>query len=488
MRVRPLCSSNLLSAPASLAPAISPPFTMWSSNVLDSKRVFSARLETLGLATPAVGEKTLEDKFKENGWLTLGNFAFAISFAPGQAASENDFVKGILEKLIGTEDQLTDVTRALKAPIRRLYFEAYSMAAGDMQRRLTTDPEPDRPRNLPPQERADRLERIKEKVKPVKIVGETEPSDTLVDKYSTMQENGILRYVPWEDVTRRDLEVRGVKKEKYWQEVWQGKKGHMQGMEVGVEDPADMSTDLKLERLLRRRSVALDMAHLMSYEVHENLAAWYLEALTSEPPKAHNKVTLEQVRDADMEIFTRLSELTRSGLPYNPDTGADYPLDAHVATVKNEQKVLLMMNPRQSGGGGPKLSNGDTIPARAADKRKDNRIAQLEAENKRLKNNAGIYKGGNQKGGQWPQKSMGGQGKGGGGSSKGAKGSKTGVKMPRELIGMNYSTKDGSPICFAYNMASGCKVPNCTRGLHVCARPGCGGSHPQHSSICPLRE
>jgi hypothetical protein len=327
------------------------------------------------------------------------------------------------------------------------------------------------------------LDTLKEKVKPVKISGETEPSDTLVDKFSSMQENGVLRYVPWEDITRRDMEMRGVKKEKYWQEVWQGRKGHMEGREMGVDEPADLSSDLKLERLLRRRSVALDMAHLMSYEVHEDLAAYYIETLTSDPPKAHNRVTLEQIRDADMEIFTRLSELTRAGLPYHPDTGADFPLDAPVKTVRFEPKIILMLNPRQSGGG--RAGNGDSFPARASDKRKDNRISQLEAENKKLKSNTGSSKGGGQRAGA--QK---GKGKGGNGSSKakGSGGNGASVKMPRELVGMNHSTKDGRQICYAYNMASGCKVPNCTRGQHVCARPGCGGSHPKHASICPFKE
>ena len=452
---------------------------MWASNVLDSKSVFSARIKALGLAEPKVGDKTLADIFKENGWTTLGLFAFAVSFSPGSAASESDFVTGVLEKLIGKEDEQTAETKALKPAIRHLYFDAYTMVAADSARRLNSDPEPERPRNLPPQERAERLERLKEKVKPIKVAGETEPSDTLVDKFCTMQENGILRYVPWEEITRRDLEITGVKKEKFWQEVWQGKTAHMQGVERGVEEPADLSTDRKLERLFRRRSIALDMAHLMSYEVHEELASWYLEALTADPPKGHNKVTLEQVRDTDMEIFIRLSDLTRAGLPYNPDSGMDFPLDEHIKKVQVEPKIILMMNPRQNGGA--KTQGGETFAAKAVDKRKDNRIAQLEAENKRLKSNNGGQKGGG-KGGS----AKGNKGKPNGGGGKGYKEGRS-VKMPKELIGMNH-TKNGQQICFAYNMQSGCKTSNCTRGLHVCARPGCGGNHPQHSSLCPLKE
>ena len=203
------------------------PFEMWASNVLDSKSVFSARIKALGLAEPKVGDKTLADIFKENGWTTLGLFAFAVSFSPGSAASENDFVTGVLEKLIGKEDQQTAETKALKPAIRHLYFDAYTMVAADSARRLNSDPEPERPRNLPPQERAERLARLKEKVKPIKVLGETEPSDTLVDKFCTMQENGILRYVPWEDITRRDLEItelQALRKKSFGKKFGRGKR------------------------------------------------------------------------------------------------------------------------------------------------------------------------------------------------------------------------------------------------------------------------
>ena len=65
------------------------------------------------------------------------------------------------------------------------------------------------------------------------------------------------------------------------------------------------------------------------------------------------------------------------------------------------------------------------------------------------------------------------------------------VKMPRELIGME-STHRGQKICFGYNMHNGCNEAvdgdrNCSKGKHVCARRGCGGDHPQHSSRCPQR-
>ena len=49
------------------------------------------------------------------------------------------------------------------------------------------------------------------------IAEDLEPSDTLVDKLAYMQEtSGVLRYIPLQDIGRRDMEVKGVKKDSYW--------------------------------------------------------------------------------------------------------------------------------------------------------------------------------------------------------------------------------------------------------------------------------
>lgn len=436
-----------------------------SSNVIDSKEVFLARLKALNLTD-------LAEKFKANGWVTLGKFAFAVSFGPGAMASSEEFHKGVLVPLLADR---ADFNCAEKYDIRRLYFEAHSMMVADMARRVAPDPEPERPRNLPVEERAQRLQVIKDKIKPSKVSGETEPSDNLVDKLSTMQEAGVLRYIAWEDITRRDLEVQGVKKEKYWME---DKDGRFKGFEATKEDPADLSSDLRLERMFRRRAIAFDM-HLMSYEAHEELSTYYLEEMCRDPPSGHSKITIQQVRETDKEIFVRMADLTRVGLPYDPDNGNVYPLDQVLRDVLKEPRIVLMMNNRPLG----RQTNDQTSHG---EKRKESRIAQLEAELRKAK----AQNINNSKGGGIGAAFNKGKGKGQK-TGKGAKAGKNpGGSMPAELIGLN-STLNGKRICFAYNCNAGCKnnvdkSGGCFKGLHSCAR--CGGNHPQHSPLCPKRE
>ena len=107
-------------------------------------------------------------------------------------------------------------------------------------------------------------------------------------------------------------------------------------------------------------------------------------------------------------------------------------------------------------------------PARAAKKRKgkerqQNEIKQLKEELARAR------------------------GKGGGGSSVvskppvSAKGQGRGPRMPKELVGKAFVTASGKPICFGFNLVSGCKLSEpgkaCPKGMHVCCEPGCFGMH-----------
>ena len=64
---------------------------------------------------------------------------------------------------------------------------------------------------------------------------------------------------------------------------------------------------------------------------------------------------------------------------------------------------------------------------------------------------------------------------------------------PEALAGMDTVTKDGSNVCWSYNLESGCqatlisgaKPPKCAKGLHVCAF--C--HKPNHSQlVCNLKK
>ena len=110
---------------------------------LDSPHVFQARLVALKPSGPGA-PLDLKQKFEDMSWLSYGEFAFATNFTPGAPATADVFKAEILIPLIGTVEAENPKNPAIHR-IRRLYWEAYSAAAADMQRRLSPEAPEDKP-------------------------------------------------------------------------------------------------------------------------------------------------------------------------------------------------------------------------------------------------------------------------------------------------------------------------------------------------------
>ena len=86
---------------------------------LDSHEVFVARARQLGLDDDDLA------RMSGRGWDTMGNFAFASSYIPG-SGDDRKFVEQVLDPMYGEDHP--------KSPIlRRLYYEAYTLAAADLR-------------------------------------------------------------------------------------------------------------------------------------------------------------------------------------------------------------------------------------------------------------------------------------------------------------------------------------------------------------------
>ena len=89
---------------------------------LDSSATFAARVRELGLAN-------LLDSFLDLGWNNLGTLAFSAG-TPGAPSSEAAFDERVIIPLVGSP------SGPQAAAVRRLYFEATTLAAADMRRRM----------------------------------------------------------------------------------------------------------------------------------------------------------------------------------------------------------------------------------------------------------------------------------------------------------------------------------------------------------------
>jgi hypothetical protein len=289
----------------------------------------------------------------------------------------------------------------------------------------------------------------------VDIVGDLEPSDVLVDKFTNMQEvTGVLRYISFAELGRRDEEMRGVKKDVFWKP---DASGNLRQHDVGKDVVADLSTDYKMCKALMRRGVAMDMARLLSFQNHELLVRWYMRELHRDALPGYKKTSLDQIALVDKEIFMRLTEETRSGLHIEPLDGG-YVLDRLLPSVMLEPRIISILNPLPAGGNG---SGGPPSVKRAA----DNELDKLRQDNKRLKQTLGKF-------------DAKGHGKGGkDGKDQGKKfKQKGGPRMPKELLGYDPHV-DNKPACFSFNLKQGCSRSvdsngACEKGLHACLKCG----------------
>eukprot|EP00973_Karenia_brevis_P028055 3862874-Karenia_brevis.AAC.1 len=153
------------------------------------------------------------------------------------------------------------------------------MVAADAQRCASGLEDEPKPKKLPGAERQARLEEVRSELSGLNIVGRLEPSHALVDKMVSMQESGAVRHIPWQELTSRESEVKGVKHEESYNT---DASGHLKLVTGGQECLADTSSETKLRFALQRRGVALQMAGIMTFKAHETIVDWFITELNRE--------------------------------------------------------------------------------------------------------------------------------------------------------------------------------------------------------------
>eukprot|EP00973_Karenia_brevis_P029720 4100523-Karenia_brevis.AAC.1 len=79
----------------------------------------------------------------------------------------------------------------MKPVLRRAYYEAFTLAAADLRRKVErTDDDP--PKRMPAPERASRISILEKKYPAMKLRGQLECSNQLVDKCYQMHEDNAL--------------------------------------------------------------------------------------------------------------------------------------------------------------------------------------------------------------------------------------------------------------------------------------------------------
>ena len=434
------------------------PFAM-ALAVIDSKIVFQKKVDALGLSS-------LWKKMELKGWVTYGSFAFATTFTPGVPTSPESLKTDIVEPLLGSDVDHADY--ALKPNLCRLHFQSYLFAMKDMQNQTDKADDDAKPVKIPAPERDARMRAMGERYTGLKFVNELEPSNILVDKCATIHSNGELRHIAWHELTTHDQEAQGVTTENLFK---LDSNRLLKEVQRKVEQAADTGTEIKLRFALQRRGGAMHVAELLSFDIHEHLVSLFTASLNDEILADHQKVTIQQLHNADVQIFKEMAAATRGG--FNVVLPGKMPLDDLLLKALESGKVksLLAQKPRAVGSGGGTKRSLDEDTA-----------AQVRQVTNNYKNNRGNSGGGKGAGGKGSGKAASSGGKKKGKQAKDA----TKSRLPAELIGLKAATKAGERICYNFNM-EGCSAgKRCDKGWHVCMRCGSAEHGARSKHLCRM--
>jgi len=426
---------------------------------LDSKVLFARKATEYGLKEPTLAKMTAK------GWVTLGSFAFACSATPNSDGGSNAFEREVATPLLGpekpAEGEEPAAARAELPGLRRLHFEAWMTATAELKHRLERRDD-DPPRRLPAVEREERKAELATTLgEGLKLSGEYEPSDGLIDLAVEICEGEVVRRIPWEKCTAKQAEIEG---EKTIQSLKEDRDGFIRLQTSSSKPLADTSSLLRLSDALSRRGAALDIGRVVSWRVHQELTHQIMGALKRDPPAGMARVTVEQAKAYDVELWRRVAELAAGRV--KPDAEGNKPLDKWLRQAMTEPLVAMIMMPRHGGRDSTAGSSKDD----SRTKQLENQLAQLRQQMSGMKRNQSQPAGGK------------GAGKGKG-NSNGSQGSQPGNKKQRSqglkikgLEGMPTRTqRSNKPICFGYNLGTCSNAAaggTCDKGVHVCG--GCG--------------
>ena len=405
-------------------------------SLTDSEPNFRSRCAVLGL------EDGLVEQLVNSGINTIAKYAFSSSYVPGMS-DESPFTAAI-QTALGRDPTVGEL-----ACLRRLFHECYALTASELKshaERVEDAPV----RKLAQPERADRLEKQQKKLSGIRIAGKLEPSDRLVDKCQNLYDENRLHHIELSKCTSKEQEILNVAQREDRHITVDG-TGSVKIKDKEMKLEADLSNDMLLRLCMMRRGLALDQCNVLEYSKHDAWIEKVLDCRLEVPPDGYQRITLQQIVNADKKLFLKLAEMTRSGIQM---TALGRPVDLVFDRAMNHPDVLHLLQPMPS----PKGSSSQANPSSSTTQPPPCPGPYVR-----------------------PSKGKGKVGK--------APGSLT-IKMPQGLEGGVPGTRNGNAICFDYNLNK-CSLPvtrgRCRKGLHICCFKGCNKADHGYQT-CPMRK
>ena len=405
-------------------------------SLTDSEPNFRSRCLALGL------DEALVTTLVDSGINTISKYAFSSSYVPGMA-DETPFTNAI-QTAMGRAPTVGEL-----ASLRRLFHECYALTASELK--AHAERVEDAPvRKLAQPERADRLEKQQKRLTGIKIAGKLEPSDRLVDRCHNMYDENRLHHIELQKCTSKEQEILNVTQRED-RHITVDNSGSVKIKDKEMKIEADLSNDMLFRLCMMRRGLAMDQCNILDYAKHDAWVEKILDSRLESPPEGYQRITLQQIVNADKKLFLKLAELTRNGIQV---TSKGRPVDMIFEQAMHHPDVLHLLQPMPTPRGGSSSAAPSASSATSAPR-------------------PGPY--------TRPQSK---------GKSKGKSQGSLTIKMPQGLEQGVPGTRNGNAICFDYNLNK-CQLPvnrgRCRKGLHICCFRGCFKQDHTYQT-CPTRK
>ena len=341
-----------------------------------------------------------------------------------------------------TDDQLTALLRPVTlnpgnaAPLKRLIFEAQTLICSEVKSKAGKREDSSQVSFAAP-ERDARIVQQRNRLTGLRFKGE-ECSHASYDLVLAVLEKDCLTYLGPEKFPTRRNELMQKKP---------SKEISIDQSQLVVKDKqpeltCPTVTELEIANAFKRRALAFDLAGASAYDTMAAYHADLMDHLHLPAPPGYTPVSVHQILRADRAAFLFMSEkmntLKRSA------SGA-LPLDVLLPSILNQPTVAFHLLPLA--GSANKASSSTKTPA--TERKRSRTPTRHQPKNK---------------------------GRGKGKSKQGR-----GPNVPSALIGKALETPQKKRLCWAFNLPNGCSAAKpgetCSKGLHVCAEPGCFKHH-----------
>ena len=391
--------------------------------LIESAAAFSQRCDEL------VSDESLKNGLRAAGVETFAQMAFAIG-TPQTAPTAADMDR-FAGNIFGANPTIGQTST-----LRMLHFESSTLVVAHFKSQVASDSSEPQTKKLPVAEKQARLAEQKTRLTGFLIEGETQPSHSLIDLCATIAESNSIQWIAPSRCTKRDTEVQHLGKDKTG--VVAVENSLLKLNQQQTTPPAECQSSIQLLYCLQRRGLAFDQIGLIGWDHHEKYTQYIMNAIQQEPPPGYGRVTVAQAIQADKALFTIMAREVTGSLK-KKDADNLMPMSAALKRLMYDQRFMLHLLPVMTKQ--DNKAHSSTTPTRTTSRPEPTSHVS-------------------------PAK-----------KARAAK-AKLQSKLPSELKGYSSKTADGTPICWAYNLASGCSQqvngspPRCKKGVHQCIKCG----------------